>query len=216
MPAAEDRAYWVGRLGAFYGCDPNAAGKILDAYNDAGEVAPMLIRRFGITEGNRQTLSLGMTLDQLVNPKRYNAITELGESQAPPGERLDEYVRKESQKEPHVGETPETVIHTVCELATQAQDNLAAVESSITRNRDEFKRLFNDAVCIVDLALVYATKVRAAEAVLAEGVAGSGPDRRSAEEWMQMSVEMFQRLASRTKSSYRFANSMQGLRRHPA
>ena len=48
----------------------------------------MLIRRFGITEGNRQTLSLGMTLDQLVNPKRYNAITELWESQAPPGERL--------------------------------------------------------------------------------------------------------------------------------
>jgi hypothetical protein len=47
---------------------PTAASNILDAYNAAGEVAPMLIRRFGITEGNRQTLSLGMTLDQLVNP----------------------------------------------------------------------------------------------------------------------------------------------------
>ncbi len=95
VPEAEDRAYWVHRLADFYGCDTNAAGKILDAYNDVGEVAPMLIRRFGITEGNHQTLSLGMTLDQLVNPKRYNAITELWESQAPPGERLDEYVRKE-------------------------------------------------------------------------------------------------------------------------
>ena len=68
VSAAEDRAYWVGRLADFYGCNTNAAGKILDAYNAAGEVAPMLIRRFGITEGNRQTLSLGMTLDQLVNP----------------------------------------------------------------------------------------------------------------------------------------------------
>ena len=40
----------------------------------AGEVAPRLIRRFGITEGNRQTLSLGMTLDELVNPKKYGAF----------------------------------------------------------------------------------------------------------------------------------------------
>jgi hypothetical protein len=56
----EDRAYWVSRLADFYGCDTNAAGLILDAYNNAGEIAPMLIRRLGITEGNRQTLSLGM------------------------------------------------------------------------------------------------------------------------------------------------------------
>src|SRR4029079_18537696 len=106
----EDRAYWAGRLADFYGCDTNAAGKILDACNAAVEVAPMLIRRFGITEGNRQTLSLGMTLDQLVNPKKYGAITELWESQAPPGERLDEYVLKERSKEAHAGETPGSVI----------------------------------------------------------------------------------------------------------
>jgi hypothetical protein len=31
----EDRAYWVSRLADFYGCGTNAAGKILDAYNDA-------------------------------------------------------------------------------------------------------------------------------------------------------------------------------------
>ena len=67
VPEKEDRAYWISRLADFYG-NTNAAEKILDAYNAAGEVAPRLIRRFGITEGNRQTLSLGMTLDQLVSP----------------------------------------------------------------------------------------------------------------------------------------------------
>jgi len=209
VPKAEDRSYWVGRLSNFYGCDTNAAGKILDAYNDAGEVAPMLIRRFGITEGNRQTLSLGMTLDQLVNPKRYGAIEELWLSQAPPGERLDEFVRKESNKEPHVGETPESVIRDVSEFAVRAQGNLAAVETSVTRNRDEVRRLSNDSICLVEIAMVYAAKGRAAEAVLGNGTAGSGPDNRTAEEWMQMSLDMFKRLAARTDDSYRFANSMQ-------
>jgi hypothetical protein len=36
-----------------------AAGNILAAYNDSGECAPRILRRFGITEGNRQTMSLG-------------------------------------------------------------------------------------------------------------------------------------------------------------
>ena len=73
IPETEDHAYWISRLAEFYG-NTNAAEKILDAYNNAGEVAPRLIRRFGITEGNRQTLSLGMTLDELVNPEKYKAI----------------------------------------------------------------------------------------------------------------------------------------------
>jgi len=209
IPADEDHAYWIGRLGDFYGCDTNAAGKILDAYNDAGEVAPMFIRRFGITEGNRQTLSLGMTLDQLVNPNKYGAIKDLWESMAPPGERLDEFVRKEWNKEPHIGETPESVIQKAAEFSQRAQGDIMMVEPNITRHREEFGRLLNDMVCIAELDLVYAAKVRAAETVLVQGVTGSGRDGRSAEEWMQMSVEMFKRLARRTEDSYLFANSMQ-------
>jgi hypothetical protein len=204
----EDRTYWVRRLGNFYGCDPNVAGKILDACNAAGEVAPMLIRRFGITEGNRQTLSLGMTLDQLVNPQKYGAIEDLWLSQAPPGERLGEYVRKELNKEPHMGETPESVIHAACVFATEAQGSLAAVEPKVTRNREEFGRLFNDAVCIADLAVVYALKVQAAEAVLSQQ-GTTNVLSMDAENKISMSFEMFKRLATRTKDSYRFANSMQ-------
>jgi hypothetical protein len=209
VPEPEDRAYWVGRLGGFYGCDTNAAGKILDAYNDAGEVAPMLIRRFGITEGNRQTLSLGMTLDQLVNPKKYGAIEDLWLSQAPPGERLDEYVRKEWNKEAHVGETPEMVIQKAAEFSQRAQGDIAMAEPNVTRHREEFSRLFNDTLCIADLALIYAAKVRAAEAVLLQQGPTNASGLAEAEDWMTKSVDMFQRLARRTRDSYRFANSMQ-------
>ena len=45
LPEKSERAYWVSRLADFYG-NTNAAEKILDAYNAAGEVAPRLIRRF--------------------------------------------------------------------------------------------------------------------------------------------------------------------------
>ena len=209
VPAAEDRAYWIGRLADFYGCDTNAAGKILDAYNDAGEVMPMLTRRFGITDGNRQTMALGMTLDQLVNPKKYGAVSDLWESMSPPGERLDEYVRRELNKEPHVGETPESVVQAACVFATAAQGNLADAQPKVTRNREEFGRLFNDAVCIADLAVFYALKVQAAEAVLSPSGATNALNMANAETNMSLSVEMFKRLARLTQDSYHFANSMQ-------
>ena len=57
VPEKEDHAYWISELAKFYG-NTNAAEKIYEAYHAAGEVAPRLVRRFGITEGNRQTLSL--------------------------------------------------------------------------------------------------------------------------------------------------------------
>ena len=44
---------------------------VLEAYEQAGEIAPKLLRRFGITNENRQTLTLGMTMSKLVNPKKY-------------------------------------------------------------------------------------------------------------------------------------------------
>ena len=209
VPEAEDRAYWVGRLADFYGCDTNAAGNILDAYNEAGEVAPMLIRRFGITEGNRQTLSLGMTLDQLVNPKRYNAISELWESQAPPGERLDEYVRKEWNKEPHVGETPESVIEACLKFSIYAIALASSAESRVTKNCAEFERFTNDLGAIQQMAAYYAQKTRAAELVLRYGYSKDIKDMEIAAGHMNLSYVYFQILTNATQSAYRFANSMQ-------
>lgn len=209
VPAAEDRAYWIGRLANFYGCNTNAAGKILDAYNDAGEVAPILIRRFGITEGNRQTLSLGMTLDQLVNPKRYNAISELWESQAPPGERLDEYVRKEWNKEAHAGETIDTVTFATMEAMVKARDAIEEASAVVSRNQEEFKRLRNDIDCIYQINLNYLAKAAAAMSFLQYTYSKDTNRLGLAEVLMEKSLTDFRRLVSLTKSAYHFANSMQ-------
>ena len=208
VPAAEDHAYWVGRLADFYG-NTNAAEKILAAYNDAGEVAPMLIRRFGITEGNRQTLSLGMTLDQLVNPMRYNAIEDLWLSQAPPGERLDEYVKREWNHEAHAGETPESIISDVLTHSSNAVVTIDSAENLVTKNREEFERLRNDLHCVQALAKNYSGKARAAEYVLRYGYSHDLQDMKTAETFLAQSLADYKDLVSLTEKTYRFANSMQ-------
>jgi len=208
VPEAADRAYWVGRLAEIYG-NSEAAAHILDAYNASGEVAPQLVRRFGITEGNRQTLSLGMTLDQLVKPDKYNAIDDLWLSQAPPGERLDEYVRKEWAHQPHTGETPESVIASVLASSRQAVAAIAAAAPLVTKNQDEFQRLANDVLCIQKMAEFYAAKAHAAEAVLRHGYSGELADMQQAETNLAASVQAYEELVALTQPAYRFANGMQ-------
>ncbi len=205
----DDRVYWISRLADFYGCNANAAGKILDAYNNSGEIAPMLIRRFGITEGNRQTLSLGMTLDQLANPQKFGAIEDLWLSQAPPGERLDEYVEKEKAKQWHTGETPVSVISDCAAFAMKAEDEIKAAAPSVTRNRDEFARLANDVKCISTLAAFFAVKLPAVGAILFQRNTTNVSDAKTVEAGLQSSVEAFERLTVLTTNTYRFANSMQ-------
>ncbi len=75
---------------------------MLDAYEQAGEIAPKVLRRFGITDGNRQTLTLGELMTQLINPYRYGLFTLLYNSEGPAGEMLTEYAEKELKKEKHV------------------------------------------------------------------------------------------------------------------
>ena len=207
IPEKEDHAHWISRLAEMYG-NTNAAEKILEAYNNAGEVAPRLIRRFGITEGNRQTLSLGMTLDQLVNPNKYGAIEDLWLSQAPPGERLDEFVRKEWNHEPHVGETPETII---ADVLTESSNAVALISSvpSVPKNDDEFQRLKNDTRCIQAMAQNYSAKVRAAELVLRYNFSHDISDMERAEKFLEESFAAYQQLDELTRTAYGYANSMQ-------
>jgi len=208
VAAKEDRAYWISRLADHYG-NTNAAEKILDAYNAAGEVAPRLIRRFGITEGNRQTLSLGMTLDQLVNPNKYGAIEDLWLSQAPPGERLDEYVKKEWNHEPHIGETPESIIAEVMAASSNAVAAADAADKWVTRNRAEFERLRNDTRCIQGMAMNYSAKVHAAESVLRYNYSHDLSDMELAGRFLTMSYMDYQYMDGLTKPAYHYANSMQ-------
>jgi DUF1680 family protein len=208
VPDVQDREYWISRLAQMYG-NTNAASLVLDAYNDAGECAPRLLRRFGITEGNRQTLSLGMTLDELVKPEKYRPFPELWESQSPPGERLAEYVEREWNRQPHTGETPPQIITEALDYSDRAVREIDAATPLVTQNHDEFRRLKNDVHCIRWLTEVYAQKVGAATHVLRYKLSQDIRDLDQAEFALAGSLEAYRRLADATAGTYRFANSMQ-------
>ena len=208
VPEPEDHAYWISRLADFYG-NTNAAEKILEAYNSAGEVAPRLVRRFGITEGNRQTLSLGMTLDQLVKPNKYGAIDDLWLSQAPPGERLDEFVKKDWNHEAHAGETPDSIIGEVLSYSSNAVLATDAAEPLVTKNQEEFERLRNDTRCIRAMAENYSAKAKAAELVLRYGFSHDIADMQQAGTFLAESFDDYQKLVALTEKTYHYANSMQ-------
>lgn len=208
LPPAGEREHWIGELAARYG-SREAAALILDAYNDAGECAPRLLRRYGITEGNRQTLSLGMTLDELVHPEKYRPYAELWLSQSPEGERLDEFVAKELAGQPHTGETPVSINREVREFSARAVAALETAAPKVTRNREEFARLLNDARCIQALAENYAAKAETAGHVLRYEKNQDPAEMFAAEERLGVSLAAFRRLTALTRDTYRFANTMQ-------
>jgi hypothetical protein len=203
-----DHAYWIARLTDMYGTI-EAAENILAAYNDAGECAPRILRRFGITEGNRQTMSLGMTLDELVDPDKYKAFAELWESQSPPGERMQEYVKKEWNHQPHEGETPPQICSEVLDFSRRAVDEIDVAASSVTMNRDEFERLRNDVRCIRAMSQNYAAKAQAALCALQYGYSHDIADMERAEQFLSESLEHYRTLTNLTKDTYTAANSMQ-------
>jgi hypothetical protein len=215
IPADEDHEYWVERVTERYG-SREAAEHILTAYNDAGECAPMLLRRFGITEGNRQTFSLGMTLDQLINPEKYRPYPELWLSQAPPGERLDEYMRKELASKAHQGETPVSVLQESLTFSKRAAEAVEAAAPHVTANREEFNRLRNDIACVRAVVENYAAKVEAAMAVMEFQQTQEAKLLDRAEAKLAESLDHYQRLVALTTDTYSFANSMQtDIRRIP-
>ena len=205
---ATDHAYWVNRIAEKYG-NKEAAEKILEAYNDSGECAPRLIRRFGITEGNRQTLSLGMTLDQLVHPEKYGELSDLWESDAPPGERINVYVKREWNHEPHEGETPVSINKEVLNFSRKACDAIDAAEPFVTKNRDEYERLKNDVHCIDEMSRNYAAKVNAAMFVLRYDLSHDPADMEQAATHLADSLDHYRALTKLTENTYNYANSMQ-------
>jgi predicted RNA-binding Zn-ribbon protein involved in translation (DUF1610 family) len=114
----EEVKYWSGLLSNKFGCSETASNNILKAYNQAGEISPKILRRFGITDGNRQTMTLGMLMTQLINPYRYGLFDLLYDAESPVGEKLIEYAEKEWKHEPHIGETPTQIIKEIKEHNT--------------------------------------------------------------------------------------------------
>jgi len=209
-PAGE-RAYWTARLAEHYG--PAAAEKILEAYNASGECAPRILRRYGITEGNRQTMALGMTLDQLVRPEKYREFPELWESQSPPGERLKEFAERAWKKQPHEGETPVSINAEVEDYSARAVAAIDEAAPLVTKNRDEFARLRNDILAIRAMSRNYVAKTEAALAVLRYGYSKDLADMERAETLLAESLKHFRALAALTKDAYKAANSMQTAQR---
>lgn len=208
-PRPAEIAYWGKKLGAKFGCNPKAGEQILEAYEQAGEIAPKLLRRYGITDGNRQTLTLGMLMNQLIDPKRFGLFTLLYESEAPEGEMIIEYAEKEAKGEKHIGETPTQVAAEVVEHGKQAVAAIERAAPSVTKAKAEFERLKNDMYCQEAMANFYAEKARAALLVLRYKYSHNVADLALVLPALQRSVQHWQRLTDLTRSTYLYANSMQ-------
>ena len=201
--------YWDQQLGDYYGIEDTEARNIQEAYDQTGEIAPKLLRRFGITEGNRQTLLLGMFMSQLVNPYKYKIYPGFYESCGPEGEKLIEYVEKEWKHQPHTGELPLDIIAQAIAHGDKAVAAIDQVEGKVTRNKEEFERLRNDIHCYREFAYFFENKVKAARLVLDYQWGKDSKNLDAAIPFLEKSLEHYGKLVDLTKDHYLYANSMQ-------
>ena len=210
----EDKAYWKQMLAEYYGISEEAAEHLLNAYDEVGEIAPKLLRRFGITEGNRQTLLLGMTMAQLVNPYKFTIYPGFYESCGPQGEKLIEYVEKEWKGEQHVGELPIDIVNQCVEHQRKAIEALnAIVNEKPLRNADEYERFRNDVICYSLFAQSFRDKVLAAQQVLNYKWSKEMKYLDAAVPLLEKSMYAWNLLAQWADSIYLYANSMQTAQR---
>ena len=213
---ASEVRYWSGQLASVYGCDTTHARDILEAYEQSGEISPKLLRRYGITDGNRQTMTLGMFMNQLIDPYKFGLFDLLYNSEGPEGEMLIQYAEKEWKHQPHTGETPVQVAEDVRLEGKAAVEAIDKAAGGVTANRDEFDRLRNDMYCYNAMANFYADKAMAAIHVLRYKYSYNVKDLQDALPFLKSSVEHYRELVNLTKGAYLYANSMQtGQRKIP-
>lgn len=205
--------YWNGQLEDFYAVNESDARKIQLAYDESGEIAPKLLRRFGITEGNRQTLLLGMFMTQLINPFKYTIYPGFYESCGPEGEKLIEYVEKEWKGQPHIGELPLDIIAQVVKHGDIAVAAIEAVKGKPAKNIDEFNRLRNDMHCYREFAYYFNRRVKAAKLILDFQWGNDLKNLDAAIPLMEESLAHYKKLVDLTKDTYLYANSMQTAQR---
>jgi hypothetical protein len=203
----QERQFWIGRIAEHYG-SREAAAHLLDAYQLSGPAAPTLLARLGITEGNRQVLSLGMTMPQLIDPARFGAIESLWTGDAMDGERLDEYVANELAHKPHHGDTAISVTAAAEADTAKAVREAEAAASGVTTNRDEYLRLTNDMRSIHAMSAFYKAKTLAAEQVLLYANDHDLSHLDKAEALLADSVTAFRELAALTAPAYRDAAAL--------
>jgi len=208
-----DQTYWKEQLADYYGIDTISAGQLLRAYDEAGEIAPKLLRRFGITEGNRQTLLLGMTMGELVNPYKYTIYPGFYESCGPEGEKLIEYVEKEWKGEKHVGELPLDIVEQCAQHGIEAEHAVDLLVANPTRHADEFERVREDMKFYRMFAAAFRSKVIAAQQVLNYKWSQDIKYLDKAVQYMELSQNWWNVLSAATQDAYLYANSMQTAQR---
>ena len=210
--------YWYRELANHYGISMDDAVYLLQAYDEMGEIAPKLLRRFGITEGNRQTLLLGMKMAQLVNPYKFNVYPGFYESCGPKGEKLIEYAEKNHKHEKHEGELPLAIAEQCVEHGRKASEAFDRVVSSTLPQQTaeqaaELRRLGNDITCYALFARSFQLKVIAAEHVLRYKWTKRIKYLEDALPFLEESVTLWRELAKLTDETYLYANSMQTAQR---
>ena len=204
----EEIAYWGNLLGDEFGCGEEGKN-ILEAYEQIGEIAPKLLRRFGISDGNRQTLTLGMFMSQLVNPYKFTVYPTFYNSHSPEGEILIDYAEKEWNKKAHVGETPPQIANEVVKHGQLAVAAIQKAAPQVSKEKEEFLRLQNDVYSYQALANFFAEKVKAAMLVLRYNYSNNINDLEAAVPHLEKSIAYYQDLVNLTKNTYLYANSMQ-------
>ena len=204
--------YWGRKLGDFYACGKEGKN-IVEAYKQIGEISPKLLRTFGISDGNRQTMLLGMFMAQLVNPFKYNVYSNFWSSSGPVKEVLLEYAEKEWKSEAHVGETPPQIIEEVVKHGQLAVEAIEKAAKSVSANQEEFKRLKNDVYCYNAFANCFAEKIKAAMLVLRYQYSKDISDLENTIPFIEKSMEYYTELVRLTENTYLYANSMQTAQR---
>lgn len=211
----EERLYWTEKFSEHFGCDRIAGEAILDAWEAAGECAPRILRRVGITEGNRQTLSLGQTLPQFTHVKKSKPNYELYKSVSTPGETMDEYIQKEKEGKAHFGETPLDMVKETAYYAERALNKIHFAESFVTKNKDEYEMFITDIQAIYHMTLSYGKKIKAAVNIMLyrnnmdEKLRGDLSLLETAERYLSESLDEYRQLTALTEKTYLYANSMQ-------
>lgn len=210
-----ERLYWREVFAEHFSTDPDSADRIYRAVNALGQCAPRILRRVGITEGNRQTMSLGMTMSQFTNVKRYRPNYELWHSVSTPGEQPDDEIRRELAGEAPYGETTADMCKEVADCACRAVELFRSVQEKAGNNRRELAYWLTDAEAMRELALCYGRKLEAAFCILRYKYTMDEQLRSDLElleaavaPWEE-SLAHYRRLAELTEQTYLYACSMQ-------
>ena len=154
-------------------------------------------------------MTLGMLMNELVDPEKYGLFSLLYNSEGPEGEMLSEYAEREWKHQPHIGETPVKVAKEIVEEGNAAVVAIDKAAPYVTDDKAEFKRLRNDIYCYNAMANSYAAKAKAALWVLRYKYSDDVRDLDKALPELETSLKYFKELVNLTQDSYLYANSMQ-------